>query len=293
LEFPALQPVWEQWAIRPAEVESACKLHGYEDSRQFYAKLARLVHFLIDNEQPIGLSHLGARFFGDSKALRDTPLLRKAVDWLLLLEGDDESGLSARELLTRYAVIENPTSVKVTLSGPLHYRKCGETFSWISRLWHNGECATLTLDNLEGIEECWCDPPIPHVITCENETPFCHLVRSRDPGVVLYTEGYPNYAGKQCLRLLPLASCMLLHWGDSDLDGLRIAAQLGHIHPIRLWRCAQPDLLRHQPYLVPLTPAANRRAALYLERHPEFPFADELRFTLEFGWLEQENWRGQ
>ena len=215
-EFPALFPVWERLLERPAQVEDLSTQRGYQAAREELAARARLVLFLAGNEQPVGLSHLGARFFGNSKALRGTSLLRDIADWLLLLEGDEMPAGGTRELLGRYAVIDNPTAVKVTLSGPLHYRKHGEIFSWIAQLWQHGESATMSLDNLEGIDECWCDPALPHVITCENETPFYHLVRSRHAGVIIYTEGYPNLAVQRCLSLLPTACTPFDHWGDSD-----------------------------------------------------------------------------
>jgi hypothetical protein len=90
--------------------------------------------------------------------------------------------------------------------------------------------------------------------------------------------------------LAPLAaSCC--HWGDSDPAGLRIGAILHRIHPLVLWRCELASLERHQGRLLSLTGVQAKNGRTILENEANFPFIRELVFTLEHGWLEQENWK--
>lgn len=177
----------------------------------------------------------------------------------------------------------------MTLFGPLAYVKGGERFDWVAQLHARGETATLSWDNLHGIDALVLPADTP-VITCENETPFNALIREGFPALYIYTAGYPNTAVTRLLHLLP-AETAIQHWGDTDLDGLRIAAMLHQIRPVRLWRCDLAEVQRHLTDLRLLKPAPQEKAERYLAQHLDFPFKDELVFTLAHGWLEQECWR--
>src|SRR5207245_613987 len=135
-------------------------------------------------------------------------------------------------------VVENPTAIKVTLFGPLSYEKAGQRFDWIKQLWQLGETATLSWDNLRDVDAFAIELPSVasvEVVTCENETPFCRLVREQFAGVIIYTEGYPNAAVLRVLELLRGTNLDFLHWGDTDFDGLRIAELLNRVRNVRLW----------------------------------------------------------
>ena len=148
---------------------------------------------------------------------------------------------------------------------------------------------TLSWDNLRDIERVLL-PENTIIITCENETPFNQLIRENHPGLIIYTAGYPNSAVQRLIRLLDDSKVKIQHRGDSDLDGLIIASILHKISPLRLWRCNIDDLQKQNDRLLLMTAPQKARSEAYLTSHSDFPFKDELQFTLQFGWLEQESW---
>lgn len=253
--------------------------------------MGRALSALADGAEPLGLAELGARFFGSSKALRSGEVRRLLVDGLAVLADAEEDAAEPALLLRRFGVCDNPTALKVTLFGPFRLRKRGRWLDWVEQLHALGESATLSLGNLDGVDrvELAGDGAIVH--TSENETPFCRLVREQFPEPVIYTEGYPNAAVRRLLRLLPPATAVR-HWGDSDLDGLRIADILAATRPLELWRCGLAELQRQRPRLLPFSDAQSGRARRWLAAHPDFRFRAELGFSLAHGWLEQESWQG-
>jgi len=287
LAFPDLLPIWD--TEQPADIASMVTARPATVVQQEYFRLAAAVSFLLSDHEPLGMADFSARCFADSKVLKTTPsLVRRLADWLLLLR-DAESTDEARRLVwAAYGVVENFTAIKATLFGPLEYVKHGERFDWIAQLHARGETATLSWDNLRGIDALVLPAETP-VITCENETPFNALIREGLPALCIYTAGYPNMVITRLLHLLP-AETSIQHWGDTDLDGLRIAAMLHQIRSVRLWRCDLAEVQRHRSVLLPLLPDRLRKAEAFRENHPDFPFLDELAFTIAYGWLEQERW---
>ena len=298
LRFPALAPVHEELVRRCDYWHQRVETAGVDAVHRLLEQGLCVVNYLeLHHAEPVTLSDLGARVCGDSKALRNGELPTLAGNFLALL---DEPGSTpdtvARETAWRHRnVVNNPSAIKATIFGPLLYWKGGRQFDWIARLWECGEAATLSWGNVAGIERCEfrtaAGLPPPAVVTCENETPFCHLVRQREPGIHIYTEGYPNAVVLELLRLLRPLELPAKHWGDSDLDGLRIADILNRVYPLTLWRCDLPELQRLESCLKPLAPKSTDTAAKFLHNHPDFPFATELSHTLKHGWLEQESWR--
>jgi hypothetical protein len=300
-EFDALLAVWRQEFCAVAEAGCVIAgrpglwkrrlLEGAADGvRAQWWPWGQALDFLATRPEPLGLADIGARFYGSSKALRPGEARRFLASGLAALEGLDEEQVELGEVLRRFGICDNPTALKVTVFGPLRLRKRGRWLDWVEQLHALGEAATLSLGNLDGVDVVDIPGEAPVVHTCENETPFCRLVRELFPGVLVYTEGYPNTAVRRLLNLLPTMAT-LRHWGDSDLDGLRIAAILGEDRPLQLWRCGGADLERQRERLVPLDDDQQRRARHWLQAHPEFPFGAELAFTLAHGWLEQESWR--
>jgi hypothetical protein len=248
-----------------------------------------VAHDLLNNTSPIRLSNLGAKNFNNSKKLRkNTNAYLFLAD--LLRYSLDAQDLSRHQALEQCLVIDNSTSVKVTVFGPFQYFIGEERFDWIKRLWHQGQAAMLTLQNIERITSISLPQGHHRVITCENETPFCDLIATLPTKPVIYTGGYPNAAVKSFLKGLPTQVREFQHWGDSDTDGLIIAHLLNEIRPVTLHRCGLDDLARHRNQLIPLSAHKRQRAQRLLSENPAFPFRDELSYTLQHGWLEQEAW---
>lgn len=289
-EFPAAAEAAPVIAAR-AELWQRRLLQGSADAvRAQWWPWGQALTFLTSRPEPLGLAELGAWFYGSSKALRVGEARRLLAAGLAALEDIDEEQVEPGEILRRCGICDNATALKVTVFGPLRLRKRGCWLDWVEQLHALGESATLSLGNLDGVDAV--DIPTDETVvhTCENETPFCRLVRERFPGVLVYTEGYPNAAIHRLLQLLP-PGVALHHWGDSDLDGLRIATILAEDRPLKLWRCGRADLERQRERLVPLNDEQHQRARHWLQTHPEFHFRAELEFTLAHGWLEQESWQ--
>ena len=211
----------------------------------------------------------------------------------MLLRNDEtdtvETEILRESVLADYGVIENVTSSKVTLFGPMKYIKHEKIHDWPACLFEIGESATLSWDNLRDIDQIIL-PDNSTVVSCENETPFNQLIREHHKDLIIYTAGYPNSAVQRLIRLLADSAVKIQHWGDTDLDGLIIASILKKISPLKLWRCNIDELLKQKERLLRLTTSQKARAEKYLADHPDFPFMDELQFTLQHGWLEQESW---
>jgi hypothetical protein len=116
-------------------------------------------------------------------------------------------------------------------------------------------------------------------------------MRQKNNQCLLFTSGFPGSAVQKIYSLLAPQASTCYHWGDSDPAGLRIAAIMNSIYPLQLYRCDISTLQKHRPFLLPLLQKQKDICLNLLTRLPDFPFADELLFTLENGWLEQESWR--
>jgi hypothetical protein len=131
----------------------------------------------------------------------------------------------------------------------------------------------------------------PVLLTCENETPFGRMIREKRPEALLYTRGFPNDAVRAVYALLATQAACCRHWGDSDLAGLQIAAILHRLYPLQLWRCDRKSLGRQKDrqLLIPLTDEQKGKVERFISKQPNFIFLEELCFTLNNGWLEQES----
>lgn len=289
-----LNSCWHSIEENPEEYLRLMRSKKMEEAQDEIFTIAEAVRWLRSDHEPIGLMDLSARFFNDSKVLKTRSSLVKLLqDWLMLLRNDEidvtETEILRESVLADHGVFDNVTSSKVTLFGPLKYIKHGEIHDWPASLFEIGESATLSWDNLQGIEQIIL-PENSIVISCENETPFNQLIRECHTDLIIYTAGYPNSAVRRMFRLLAESTVKIQHWGDSDLDGLIIASILHKISPLILWRCGIDELHRQKDRLIPLTASQKARAERYLSNHSDFLFKDELQFTLQYGWLEQESW---
>jgi hypothetical protein len=292
LAFPELIAVHQMLAEQTAD---SWLTSSRQKSQDLYFKAAELTDYLRNNRKIITFSELGARFCNNSKALRNTELSRLTASWLLTLE--DAEGKWPENVKTvwdRCHVVRDRLSVQTTIFGPLIYEKENRRFDWIYQLWRNGEPATLSWPNISGIDRIFiAENHDQHnrLITCENETPFARMIRESQPGIILYTCGFPNDAVLSLYRQIAPQTLSNLHWGDSDLAGLRIAGMLHACYPLQLWRCDLETLFNHQDNMIALSVEQKKQLEQFIRNHPDFPFAKELHFTLQQGWLEQESWQ--
>lgn len=258
---------------------------GFEHASIHYQLCLRAVTFLKYNSRLFSPSDLGVEICGDSKAFRAGTSLCELTSLLLATEIE----CCQESAMTRCGVTDNPTSVIITVFGPFVYYQQGKPFRWIKELWQRGEAATLNSGNLDKIEriELEFDSPLK-VISCENESPFNNLMRESTDQALIYTAGFPNSAVKRFISLLT-GNFSLLHWGDTDPEGLAIAAILNDIKPLQLYRCNIAACEKHIKNLKSLNENKLKRAQKMLASH-HFPFTKELGFTVKNGWLEQEAW---
>jgi len=252
---------------------------------------AHALVFLLSNHDPITISELVARFFEDSKALRQGETRHLIIDWVACCYGLDQD--EDAHIWSQVHVYHDRLTVNAVIYGPIIYKKKGIRFDWIARLYQQGEPATLSWSNLAGIEEMFCTEAIatPRLITCENEAPFSRLVREKGRDCLLFTSGFPNSAVNKLYALLGPRASDCLHWGDTDPNGLYIASLLYAIHPLSLYRCDRATIKRHTEHLLPLSVRQRERAQTILNTIEAFPFPDELACTLASGWMEQEIWQ--
>lgn len=243
--------------------------------------LFEAIHFLRTTCSSITLSELGARVFNDSKALRSGPF-RQQLEHLLGLDSDMPEA-TPRDLLSLYNIIDNPYTTHVVVFAPFAY--CtpeGTWLEWPAQLFQRGEAAILSWETVRTMKAIRLTVPCTTLVTSENASPFHRLVEQKSPS--LYTEGYPNLAVKTLLRHFADVGLMARHWGDTDLDGYRIAEQIA--------RCILMTFYAGPAHAIvtPITLDENQRQRLeaFIGSHPDFPYLQQLRHTLLNGWVEQE-----
>ena len=217
------------------------------------------------------LSQLGSDWFGDSKKLRNGGLRRQlAIIAATLADSplDDE-----RRALEGALIVDNPYTSSVTFSAPVHlFLKDGEVLDYPCRYYVNRMATQLPLETVLELAEVKWAGKIRSVTTSENAAPFANMVRKGDAlGVT----------GSECI-----------HEGDADLDGFRIASEVGKCIPLKrvvasdVLACAMPDAGRE------LTADQTRRAWSFLSspQWKGFRFSDDVRRIVSRGrWIEQES----
>ncbi|HBM17351.1 MAG TPA: hypothetical protein DD381_13570 [Lentisphaeria bacterium] len=250
-----------------------------------------IVKYLEANTHIHNLSYLGSKFCSDSHALRKGSELYSLVANFLKLETpmDTEETVDNPQLFETLGITDNPTAVKVTLYAPIVFKnRSGQLREFIRENWLNGESTTLSMDNIDNIQECFMDyKGSPELVTCENESPFNKMIREEKIPVI-YTAGFPNSAVRKIISLLSSSVKRIHHWGDTDLAGLRIADIISRIIPAELWRCTLTECEKHKNSLKPIDIPAQNKAINFLKKNPDFTYAKELEFSLKNGFLEQE-----
>jgi len=243
--------------------------------------LMEALRLLRSNSSSMTLSELGTRVFNDSKALRSGPP-RQLLERLLRLDSDRPEAASS-ELLSLYGLIENPYTTHVVLFAPLAYcTKDDVWLEWPATLFQRGEAAILSWEAVRNMKAVRLTQPCPAIVTSENSAPFHRLV---ERGISsLYTEGYPNLAVKTLLRYLAKARVVAHHWGDTDLDGYRIADQIARCIPLTFY--VPPSHAQVNP--ISLDSKQCQRLETFISSHPDFSYLAHLQKTLLNGWIEQE-----
>ena len=295
LAFPQLSMITDKLADQQSGTRdlffSLLKQKNAQTLTNLAFQTAQAVVFLLSNHDPITISELGARFFKNSKALRQGEARQLLLGWLACCYGLDRE--EEARIWSHAHVYHDRLTVNAVIFGPIVYKKNGVRFDWIARLHQQGEPATLSWSNLTGIEEIsWTEAAvIPRLISCENEAPFSRLIRENGTDCLLFTSGFPNSAVQKLYAMLAPQAGACLHWGDTDPNGLYIASLICAIHPLSLYRCDLSTIKRHIDHLLPLTARQRERALTILDTIDAFPFPDELTYTLTSGWMEQEIWQ--
>lgn len=294
LAYPDLHHLFTDLQEEDNLICSMLSKKSAETVKRHCFKTAEITVFLINNTEPITVSDLGARFYNDSKSLRQGELRTLLVQWLGYYSQNFDLTDDEEYLLAEYHVLHDRLTVNAVLYGPIIYEKNGKTFDWIDQLYRQGEAATLGWSNIQNIDTIYFkDQNInpPDLIACENEAPFTGLMRQKKNACLLFTSGFPSSAVQKVYQLLAPQAANCFHWGDSDPNGLRIAAIMHSLYPLLLYRCDLPTLQQHKDNLLPLTQKQKDTIIHIFIQQPDFPFAEELLFTLENGWLEQESFR--
>lgn len=235
------------------------------------------------------LSQLGSDWFGDSKKLRSGGLRRQLV--ILAATLADSPLDEERRALEGLLIIDNPYTSSVTFSAPVHLiMKDGEVLDYPVRYYVRRMATQLPLETVLEIAEVKWSGKVRSVTTSENAAPFANMVRKGDACV--YTGGYPCLAVKIFLHKLGEAGSECIHEGDADLDGFRIASEIGNC--IALKRVSASDILERGLSEVgrELTPDQSKRAWAFLSnpKWKNFRFRDDVKRMLACGrWFEQES----
>lgn len=236
---------------------------------------------VLKQQECTTLSQLGSDTFNDSKALRSGSLLAQ-LDKLLRI-AYEHPDLPTVELHENCGIIDNPYTSHVIVFAPFSYITAnGIEYDHPAKLFQNKQAIVLPWETVQQIREIKCSGALK-LITSENAAPFLRLVREGIPS--LYTEGYPNTAVRVLLRRFSEVDGSVEHFGDTDLDGYRIAEQISRA--IRLEGLYKSDRVSALPHRA-LTEQQKQRLITFIAQHPDFPFIPELHHTLQYGWVEQE-----
>lgn len=238
------------------------------------------------------LSQLGSDWFGDSKKLRSGALRRQLVVILAILSDLDRE--DERLVLEGALIVDNPYTSSVTFSLPITLiMKDGAVFDYPSSYHTSRMAVQLPLETVVNIERVEWDVEPQTITTSENAAPFANMVAKGASCV--YTAGFPSLAVKVFLNKLFKSGSECIHEGDADLDGFRIATEVGNC--IRLKKVVASDVLKKASLDAgrELTSEQMKRISAFLfnPKYSDYEFADEIQSILKRGrWIEQEAFRG-
>jgi hypothetical protein len=238
------------------------------------------------------LSQLGSDWFGDSKKLRSGALRRQLVVILAILSDMDRE--EERLVLEGALIVDNPYTSSVTFSLPITLiMKDGAVFDYPSSYHTSRMAVQLPLETVVNIERVEWDVSPQTITTSENAAPFANMVAKGASCV--YTAGFPSLAVKVFLNKLFKSGSECIHEGDADLDGFRIATEVGN--SIRLKKVVASDVLKKASLDAgrELTSEQMKRISAFLfnPKYSDYEFADEIQSILKRGrWIEQESFAG-
>jgi DNA topoisomerase VI subunit A len=201
---------------------------------------------------------------------------------------------AGRLVLEGALIVDNPYTSSVTFSLPITLiMKDGAVFDYPSSYHTSRMAVQLPLETVVNIERVEWDVSPQTITTSENAAPFANMVAKGASCV--YTAGFPSLAVKVFLNKLFKSGSECIHEGDADLDGFRIATEVGNC--IRLKKVVASDVLKKASLDAgrELTSEQMKRISAFLfnPKYSDYEFADEIQSILKRGrWIEQESFAG-
>lgn len=288
---PDLTPLIDSLAANEEVARFVARSENRKDWKRLFLSFVKRFSGL-ECELITTLSQLGSDWFGDSKKLRSGALRRQLVIIVAMLsdmDADDE-----RLVLEGALIVDNPYTSSVTFSLPVTLiMKDGAVFDYPSRYHMRRMAVQLPLETVVNIERVEWDVKPQTITTSENAAPFANMVADGAPCV--YTAGFPSLAVKVFLNKLFKSGSECVHEGDADLDGFRIATEVGNC--IRLKKVVAGDVLKKAPLDAgrELSSEQMKRTSAFLAnpKYSDYEFADEIQRILKRGrWIEQESFAG-
>ena len=291
LLMPDLTPLIDSLAVDEEVVRFVSKAENRKDWKRLFQSL---VERFSSPECGLvtTLSQLGSDWFGNSKKLRSGALRRQLVVILAILSDMDRE--DERLVLEGALIVDNPYTSSVTFSLPVTLiMKDGAVFDYPSRYYTRRMAVQLPLETVVNIERVEWDAKPQTITTSENAAPFANMVADGAPCV--YTAGFPSLAVKVFLNKISESGAECIHEGDADLDGFRIAKEVGNC--IRLKKVVASDVLKKASSDEgrELSPEQIKRTSAFLfnPKYSDYKFAYEIMSILKRGkWIEQESFAG-
>ena len=288
---PDLAPLIDALAADEEVVRFVSKKENRKDWKRLFQSLVK--RFSSSERGLITtLSQLGSDWFGDSKKLRSGALRRQLVVILAILSDRDRE--DEKLVFEGALIVDNPYTSSVTFSLPITLiMKDGAVFDYPSSYHTSRMAVQLPLETVVNIERVEWDVEPQAITTSENAAPFANMVAKGASCV--YTAGFPSLAVKVFLNKLFKSGSECIHEGDADLDGFRIATEVGNC--IRLKKVVASDVLKKASLDAgrELTSEQMKRISAFLfnPKYSDYEFADEIKSILKRGrWIEQEAFRG-
>jgi hypothetical protein len=291
LLMPDLTPLIDSLAVDEEVVRFVSKAENRKDWKRLFLSLVERFSS-PECGRITTLSQLGSDWFGNSKKLRSGALRRQLVVILAILSDMDRE--DERLVLEGALIVDNPYTSSVTFSLPVTLiMKDGATFDYPSRYHKRRMAVQLPLETVVDIERVEWDVKPQTITTSENAAPFANMVAKGASCV--YTAGFPSLAVKVFLNKLFKSGSECIHEGDADLDGFRIATEVGNC--IRLKKVVASDVLKKASLDAGrgLTSEQMKRISAFLAnpKYSDYEFADEIQSILKRGrWIEQESFAG-